>query len=46
MRTAAGFPIMTDLGRRVTGLKAAIDLGGAIESRVKENTIESGLLVK
>lgn len=38
--------MMTDLGRRVTGAKTAIDLGGAKESIVKDNAIENGLIVK
>jgi parallel beta-helix repeat protein len=38
--------MMTDLGRRATGAKTAVDLGNAKECIVKDNTIESGLIVK
>ena len=38
--------VMTDLGRRATGPKTAIDLGGAKESTVKDNTIENTMTVK
>jgi len=38
--------IMTDLGRRASGPKTAIDLGGAKGSIVKFNTITKGMIVK
>jgi parallel beta-helix repeat protein len=38
--------MMTDLGRRATGDRTAIDLGGAKESIIKDNAIGTGLLVK
>lgn len=37
---------MTDLSRLSTGPKNAIDLGGAKESNVKDNSVESGLIIK
>ncbi len=38
--------VMTDLGRRAAGPRTAIDLGGAKESTVKDNTIENTMTVK
>ena len=38
--------IMTDLGRRTKGDKVAIDMNGATNTMVKDNVVESGLIVK
>ena len=38
--------LMTDLGRRATGPKIAIDMGSAKESIIKDNDVENGLIVK
>lgn len=38
--------VMIDLGRRAKGAKAAIDMGGAKECIVKDNSVGAGLIVK
>jgi len=38
--------IMTDLSRRTKDVRSAINMGGAKESRIKQNSISKGLIVK
>ncbi len=38
--------VMIDLGRRAKGAKTAIDMGGAKECIVKDNSVGAGLIVK
>jgi parallel beta-helix repeat protein len=38
--------VMTDLGRRAAGPRTAIDLGGAKDCTVKDNSIENTMIVK